>query len=279
MTTLSTYLNYTRRLLHDVNANYWPDSELIDDINQARFRVVCDTGSNRLLQTVYLSYNLEKYAFGSVTGFLVTNGGSGYTSVPGVVITDSTGTGAAATAVVTSGAVTSIYVTAGGSGYTAPTCTFSGGGGTLAAATPSTISLSTVDVINVTLLWGNMRVPMNNMPFTEFNSKMRVWQSYLGRPVVFSNYGQQTIYVGPIPDQYYTTEMDTVVTPTPLVNLTDVETVIFPYIEPVPYYAAYLAKYKEQSYQEASIFMQEYNASVYRALRSAMTRRLPSAYG
>ena len=136
----------------------------------------------------------------------------------------------------------------------------------------------TIDVINLTLLWGNMRVPMNYMPFTEFNAKMRVWQSYQGRPVVFSVYGQSTVYVGPVPDMVYVTEWDTVINPTALVNQADVETIVFPYTEPVPYYAAYLAKYKEQSYQEASMFHEEYKAKVFAALRSAMTRRLPSAY-
>jgi hypothetical protein len=137
---------------------------------------------------------------------------------------------------------------------------------------------NTIDVLNVTVLWGNMRIPLNYMPFTEFNSRMRVWQSFTSRPVVFSIYGGNTIYVGPIPDQTYVAEWDTVVNPAALVNLTDPETIQFPYTEPVTYYAAYMAKYKEQSYQEAQMFHDEYKAKVFAALRSAMTRRLPSAY-
>jgi len=137
---------------------------------------------------------------------------------------------------------------------------------------------TTIDVLNLTLLWGNMRVPMNYMPFTEFNAKMRVWQSYQGRPVVFTVYGQSTVYVGPVPDMVYVTEWDTVVSPAPLVNATDVDTILFPYTEPVTYYAAYMAKYKEQSYQEAQLFHDEYKSKALTAIRSSMTRRLPSAY-
>lgn len=136
----------------------------------------------------------------------------------------------------------------------------------------------TIDVLNLTLLWGNMRVPMQYMPFTEFNARMRVWQSYQGRPVVFSVYGQNTVYVGPIPDQIYVSEWDTVITPAPMVATTDVETITYPYTEPVPYYAAYLAKYKEQSYDEANMFHEEYKAKVFASLRASMTRRLPSVY-
>ena len=74
---------------------------------------------------------------GTITGFTVTNGGTGYTSAPTVVFTGGGGTGAAATATVSSaGVVTGITLTAAGSGYTsAPTISYSGGGGTGLAAT------------------------------------------------------------------------------------------------------------------------------------------------
>jgi autotransporter-associated beta strand protein len=70
------------------------------------------------------------------TDFTVTNGGSGYTSVPTVTFSGGGGSGATATAKVSGGAVTSFAITNGGSGYTsAPTVTFSGGGGSGATAT------------------------------------------------------------------------------------------------------------------------------------------------
>lgn len=140
------------------------------------------------------------------------------------------------------------------------------------------LASKTIDVLNITVLWGNMRIPLNCMAFTDFNARMRVWQSFTSRPVAFTVYGQSTVYLGPIPDQIYVSEWDTVVDPVPLVSTTDPETILFPYTEPICYYAAYKAKYKEQSYQEAQIFHDEYKAKVFAALRSAMTRRLPSAY-
>jgi hypothetical protein len=137
---------------------------------------------------------------------------------------------------------------------------------------------ATIDILNVTVLWGSMRIPLNYMPFTEFNAKMRTWQGFTSRPVVFTIYGQNSFMLGPIPDQVYVSEIDTVVAPTALVNGSDMETIVFPYVEPVAYYAAYLAKYKEQSYDEAQKFHDEYQSKVFAALRSAMTRRLPSVY-
>jgi uncharacterized delta-60 repeat protein len=59
-------------------------------------------------------------AAGAVTAIAVTNGGSGYTTAPAVILTGGGGTGATATAAVTGGAITVITVTSGGSGYTTP---------------------------------------------------------------------------------------------------------------------------------------------------------------
>ena len=63
----------------------------------------------------------------------VTAGGTGYTSAPTVTITGD-GTGATATATVSSGAVTAVTVTGKGTNYRVVDVTFSGGGGSDAAA-------------------------------------------------------------------------------------------------------------------------------------------------
>ncbi|WP_166015781.1 MULTISPECIES: right-handed parallel beta-helix repeat-containing protein [Chelativorans] len=71
---------------------------------------------------------------------VVSNGGSGYTSAPTVVITGGGGVGATATANLTGNAVTSITVTNPGSGYTSrSTIVLTGGGGTGATAYATTI--------------------------------------------------------------------------------------------------------------------------------------------
>ena len=65
---------------------------------------------------------------GAVTGFTITDGGSGFTTAPAVTITGGGGTGATATATVTGGVVTGIAVATGGTGYTsAPTVTIGTG--------------------------------------------------------------------------------------------------------------------------------------------------------
>lgn len=86
---------------------------------------------------IYLGGAAPAVSGGTLSGFAVTAGGSGYTSAPTVALTGD-GTDAAATATVSNGAVTSITVTAAGTGYTSPPAVaFAGGGGTGASATAS----------------------------------------------------------------------------------------------------------------------------------------------
>lgn len=111
----------------------------------------------------------------------ITNGGSGYTSAPTVGFSGGSGSGAAATAVITDDAVTSIIITNAGTGYTGGetvTLTFSGGGGTGAAATlltmPSGISGTAVETYSGSV-WvvngekGFFSAPGSVIDFTEAN--------------------------------------------------------------------------------------------------------------
>ena len=97
----------------------------------------------------------------SIKSISVDTQGSGYTSAPTVVITPQigdTGTGAAAIAVIANGKVVSIFVTNPGSLYlVAPDITFTGGGGTLAAATAS---------LGATVLYQPISAPASSDFFT-----------------------------------------------------------------------------------------------------------------
>jgi hypothetical protein len=56
------------------------------------------------------------------------------------------------------------------------------------------------------------------------------------------------------------------------------DSIVDPYTTPVAFYAAYKAKYKEQSYGEAEIYKQEYGKHVNAVLNSVFTRRIPDPY-
>jgi len=137
---------------------------------------------------------------------------------------------------------------------------------------------NTIDVLNINLYWGNTRIPLRYLPWTQFNAELRFWQNYSGRPIAFSMYGPKKYYIGPVPDQDYSMELDTVILPDNLVDDTSTEQIPSPFTDPVAFYACHQAKYKEQSYGESEIFKQEYVKRVQNVLASTYTRRMPSPY-
>ena len=137
---------------------------------------------------------------------------------------------------------------------------------------------NTLDIINLNLIWGNTRIALQYMAFTDFNSRLRYYQNYIGRPIAYSMYGQTSIYLGPVPDQTYTIELDTIVLPTALSNASPTETLPAPYTSPVAFYACYKAKHKEQAFGESEIFRQEYINQVRAVLSSVFTRRMTTPY-
>ena len=66
MPTLSDYITDTRRLLHDVNGNFWTDAELTSYINEGRGNTVRDSGCKRVLQSYTLTVGVETIPFSAL---------------------------------------------------------------------------------------------------------------------------------------------------------------------------------------------------------------------
>jgi hypothetical protein len=288
MATLSTYITEVRRLLHDATGNFYTDQQLTDYINSSRERVVRDTGCLRVIQIVQTPCKVPD----SVT-------------IGSVVATNPSAWQASTAYTQNQFIFSNIFIyqvtTAGTSGTTPPpypqsqqnnitnyppsTEFFNGTCGLTYVGNCENIYYSampqgsrTLDIININLYWGNTRVPLDYLAWSDFNVRLRFWQNYIGRPLAFSNYGQENIYIGPIPDEAYQLEIDTVILPLPLVTNNEVDPIKDPYTSSVKFYAAYLAKYYEQSYGEAEIYKQEYNKQTASVLTSVFTRRIPTPY-
>jgi hypothetical protein len=277
MATLNSYITEVRRLLHDANGNFYSDSELTDYINGARDRVARDTGCLRKLQVAQTPIAPVGYSGNPVIWTANTFYAVGALVFSNIFIYEVTVAG-------TTGDTPPPYP----DNYTAypPSTPFLNGTAEFRYAGNCEIipydSLpetgQTLDILNVNVFWGNSRYPLSYMPWTQFNAQLRYWQNYIGRPVAFSVFGQNQIYISPIPDQVYTIEVDTTILPVPLVNGAEVDSIIDPYTTPVAYYAAYTAKFKEQSYGESEIFYQQYISKVRSVLNTTFTRRMPDPY-
>lgn len=136
----------------------------------------------------------------------------------------------------------------------------------------------TLDVLNINLIWGSSRVPLRWMDWTHFNAQLRIWQNFYGMPRFFSMYGQDQFYLGQAPDQNYAVEIDSVISPLPLTTTAPNEQMLDPYTSPVKYYAAKMAKFEQQAYNDATRFEQLFLQDIRSVLMGIETRRIASPY-
>jgi hypothetical protein len=141
-----------------------------------------------------------------------------------------------------------------------------------------TVGPFVIDVMGITVYWGNTRRKLFYKAFTEFDMRYRYWNLLATIPEAYSRMSPTIVFIGPIPDQAYVSDWEVAVNPTPLIDNTTVDQLPIPFTEPVQYYAAYKAKWKEQSIGEAQVFKQQYQANLMMCARSWMTRLVPSAY-
>jgi hypothetical protein len=301
MATLSSYITQVRRLLHDANGNFYTDQQLTDYINEARERTVRDTGALREVivtqvpcqvaptatkssappayptqWTANTTVTANQFVFSNIYTYqYITGGTSGSSAPPYPQATQNNYNNYPPSTPFADGTATLQYVgNAENISYAALSNLV--GSSPLSPSTGNTV----LDIININLYWGNTRVPLDYLPWSDFNARLRFWQNYIGRPLCFSIYGQGQIYIGPVPDQVYQLEIDCVVLPNALTlqNSGVTDTIVDPYYTPVQFYAAYLAKYYEQSFGEAEIFKQEYNKHAQSVINTVFTRRVPSVY-
>lgn len=266
---------------------------------------VCQVGGGGALSLVVVvdpglySVAPNPFAFFSVTGgsgsgamvqgpacgvtALLTNPGSGYSNA---VVSFVGGDGSNAlvapilSPIVGSNGVAQIVVTNPGTNYTFAQFIITGNG-TGAAATATVIPATALDIMNVSPIWGSTRPPCNYMPFTEFNAKARNILQNPGLPRLWSRYGSSggSAYLSLIPDQPYLTEFDMAIQPPTLVADTDTDSsILYPYSQPVPYYASWKAKLKQQAFAEAAAFLEDYKREVMMAQAAIMMRRIPNPY-
>ena len=281
---LTAYITATRRLLHDASEKYYTDAELTTYINDARKRIALDTGSVRGIVNFYLSASQESYPYqGAVAAVTLTDAGSGFTAAPTVSFSGGGGTGVTATASVTSQTVASITITANGTGFTSvPTVTVSGNGGTASAT--ATI-MTALDILGISVNYQNSWISLAYAYFTEFQAKARYYRSITGQPALWSagppsgTGGGTSFYIFQIPSQSYQCDIDAIMTPNALADDSTAEQLQYPETDLIPYYAAYLAKYQQQMFEESANFLRIYDELLRRGQASKFQRRIPNPYG
>ena len=112
-----------------------------------------------------------------------------------------------------------------------------------------------LDVVNVWLIYGSTRVPLENPPFGELTNTYRPWTTFQNRPGGFARYGASQIFIAPAPTTAYLCDFDLVTLSTTFVDPLDEDPLPWPYTEPVAYWAAYYAKINSRRYDDADVFL------------------------
>lgn len=134
------------------------------------------------------------------------------------------------------------------------------------------------DVIGVYVIYGQLRVVLDNVSFTMMNARVRQLQPlYRNVPICWARYGPNSIYIAPAPSMVFAMEADCARYSTTLVNDTDPDDLPYPYTDPVPYYAAYKAKLNERQNDEAAEFLDAFQMACAVAT-GERTGMLASAY-
>lgn len=136
-----------------------------------------------------------------------------------------------------------------------------------------------IDVLDVLLQYNS--TTNYQLKYYEFSILARTpaWQSQLSSNPQFYTVHHRSVIILPWPNiAYPSTTFDCAIEPLTLSALTDVENDLpFPYTECIQFYAAYLAKLKDQRRQEAEAFLLDYQRRKMQALGSEFSRRLVGA--
>lgn len=144
--------------------------------------------------------------------------------------------------------------------------------------------MTAFDIMNITVNYQNSWITLAYTYFTEFQAKARFYRNVTGQPAVWSKGpppnadGVDYFYIFQIPSMSYQCDVDAIVQPPALVDDNTAETLKFPYTDCVQYYAAYIAKYQQQQFNESANFLRIYDELMRRGTSNKYQRRIPNAF-
>lgn len=307
MSTLFDHLQQTQRFLRDEKQEMFNPQDLIEYINRARREIAGATQCIRVVTSIS----------GSIDSYAITNGGTGYSANPTVIITPPdfpsgrppfpNGDQAIALANVQGGVITAIYSTYGGSGYFMPQVTITDPTGKGATAAPHVRFLNTLNrgqefyrfadidlsefpgvesvfaVKSVSIIYANYRYSLPCYSFSTYQSMIRQYPfQYQYVPTFVSQHGQGldgSFYFYPLPSQTYQTEWDCFCLPQDLEDNQSVEALPGPWDDVVPYFATHLAYGGIQNLNASKYYLDLFDKMMLRKSSYARPGRVVNPYG
>lgn len=274
--TLFTYAQQVRRLVGDPTFKLLQEQDLYFYINAARRETAMRSESIRYLPPTA----------GSITSYSIVAAGSGLTAptisisppdYPPGTPSNPNGLQATATATIAGGSLSAVNPVVDGAGYFNPTVSVvsaTGGGATVApvlspinvtaagqeaypfALVPLPTGLGSIHMVRgVAIIYANYRYTLPQYAWSEYQAAIRQYPfQYQYVPTMCCQFGQGTsgaLYMYPLPSQVYQMEWDCCCLPSDLTTNASPEALPSPWVDAVPYFAAYTAYLTLQNHNAA----------------------------
>ena len=307
MASLNGYIAQVQRFCRDQKQQYLDIGNITDYVNRARRDIALQTQCLRFLtpisgQIVGWTITNEGSGYSNNPTLTITppDFPSGRLPNPG-------GAQATATVLVSGGKIVSIFSQYGGNGYFQPQMTITDSTGSGATATPvmsfinqlnesqefypiSNVDLSSypgVDSIyyirSLSVIYANYRYTLPVYSFSTYQAMIRQYPfQYQYVPTFAAQFGQGTnlsFYAYPIPSQPYQWEFDALCLPSDLTDDQSVEALPGPWTDMVPYMGAHLAMLELQNGNSARMYLDLYEKMLLRYSNSVRIGRTINQYG
>ena len=142
----------------------------------------------------------------------------------------------------------------------------------------SSVSARAFDVVDIVLIYANVRLVLQQMSYTELSGQLLTVVSYNQQPAAFAKYGAGSIVFGPPPNNNYSTEWDCLVYSADLAAPTDPDPLPYPWTDPVPFKACEFAKQALGEYDLANQFRSQYSQRLQEVQSGARGQMAPNFY-
>jgi hypothetical protein len=307
VTTLFEYQKQTQKFLHDTKQELLNPRDIVGYINRARREVAERTQCVRRLTPIagkITSYTITNQGSGYSNNPTFTVSAPDF---PSGSAPYPNGSQATASGIVQGGKITSIFSTYGGDGYFQPILTITDSTGSGASATPivtgvnklnpgqESYNFSDIDVSifpgvdsvfaikGVSVIYANYRYSLPMYSFSVYQAKIRQYPfQYQYVPCFASQYGQGnqgSFYAYPIASQVYQWEFDCFCEPQDLIDNQSVDVIPRPWDDVVPYFAAHLCYLELQNFNAANYYLQLFDNMTLRKSNYARVGRAVNIYG
>jgi hypothetical protein len=307
MPSLFEYHKQVTRFLREAKQELLSPEDLTDYINRARREVAMRAMCLRRLTPIT----------GSIVSWTVTDGGTGYSGTPTLIITAPdfpsgmlpypNGLQAEALPIIVGGVIQGITSSVGGYGYWQPQMQIVDTTGSGATAVPvmsfinqlnagqEEYSFSSVDmsmfpgvgsvymIKSVAIIYSNYRYVLPIYDFTTYQARIRNYPfQYQYVPTFACQRGQGadgTFMMYPLPSQQYQMEWDCFCLPEALVDDNSVEALNYPWTDAIPYFAACLCYEELQNLNAATYYQEKFDKLLQRYSNYARPGHVTNPYG